>query len=108
SKTHPRRLHGCPTHRRFDPERVVPNARSRHGGRTMNSKSPRRRPMNRRIFLRGVGGATLAAPFLSSLEQRPLMAQDAPPDPKRLVIFYTNNGCLTNRWFPDIGGSDGA
>lgn len=63
--------------------------------------------MNRRIFLRGVGGATLAAPFLSSLEQRPLMAQDAQPDPKRLVIFYTNNGCLTNRWFPDIGGADG-
>ena len=68
-------------------------------------KSPK---LNRRIFLGGVGGATLAAPFLSSLGTRPLMAQDAPADPRRLVIFYTNNGCLTNRWFPDIGSADGA
>jgi hypothetical protein len=22
--------------------------------------------------------------------------------PQRLVIFYTNNGCLTNRWFPSV------
>src|SRR5690606_12486329 len=22
--------------------------------------------------------------------------------PRRLVIFYTNNGCLTNRWFPKV------
>jgi hypothetical protein len=49
-----------------------------------------------------VGGATLAAPFLSSL-QRPAKAQDgAPTDPVRMVIFYTQNGCLTNRWFPSV------
>ncbi len=62
--------------------------------------------MNRRIFLGGIGGATLAAPFLSSLV-RPLKAQTAPTDPRRLVIFYTNNGCLTNRWFPNLGGAEG-
>jgi hypothetical protein len=62
--------------------------------------------VNRRLFLRGVAGAALAAPFLSSLH-RPAKATP-PATPKRLVIFYTNNGCLTNRWFPNIGGPDGA
>jgi len=58
--------------------------------------------VKRRTFLKGVGGATLAAPFLSSLE-RPVKAQDgAPTDPVRMVIFYTQNGCLTNRWFPSV------
>lgn len=54
--------------------------------------------MNRRLFLKGVAGAALAVPFLSSLE-RPARAQAAAA-PRRLVIFYTQNGCLTNRWFP--------
>ncbi|MFO7181644.1 MAG: DUF1552 domain-containing protein [Pseudomonadota bacterium] len=54
--------------------------------------------MNRRLFLKGVAGAALAVPFLSSLE-RPVRAQAASA-PRRLVIFYTQNGCLTNRWFP--------
>ena len=55
--------------------------------------------MNRRIFLRGVGGFTLAAPFLSSLNEA--RGQSAAP-PKRLVIFYTHNGCLTDKWFPKV------
>jgi len=57
--------------------------------------------MNRRRFLRGVGGAALAAPFLSSLEPRRAKAAGA-TGPQRLVIFYTQNGCLTNRWFPAV------
>lgn len=57
--------------------------------------------MNRRLFLRGIGGAALAAPFLSSLAGRTTKAQEA-ATPRRLVIFYTNNGCLTNRWFPTV------
>jgi Protein of unknown function (DUF1552) len=57
--------------------------------------------MNRRIFLRGVGGLTLAAPFLSSLNEAKGQAAAA-TDPKRLVIFYTHNGCLTDRWFPKV------
>ena len=56
--------------------------------------------MKRRLFLKGVGGAALATPFLGSL-QRPAKAQDA-AIPRRLVIFYTNNGCITNRWFPSV------
>lgn len=56
--------------------------------------------VNRRLFLKGVAGATLAAPFLSSLE--PAHAQTATTPPRRLVIFYTQNGCLTNRWFPKV------
>ena len=56
--------------------------------------------MKRRLFLKGVAGATLAAPFLSSL-QHSARAQAATP-PRRLVIFYTQNGCLTDRWFPKV------
>lgn len=55
--------------------------------------------LNRRTFLRGVAGTALMAPFLSSLD-RPARAQAAAP--RRLVIFYTNNGCITNRWFPSV------
>ena len=57
--------------------------------------------MNRRLFLRGVAGATLAAPYLSSLGGGSARAQSAAA-PKRLVIYYTQNGCLTNRWFPTV------
>jgi len=55
--------------------------------------------VKRRIFLRGVAGAALAAPFLSSLDRGKARAADG-GSPKRLVIFYTQNGCIVNRWFP--------
>ena len=55
--------------------------------------------MKRRLFLKGVGGASLAAPFLPSL-MAPRTARAASNGPQRLVIFYTNNGCLTNRRCP--------
>jgi hypothetical protein len=55
--------------------------------------------INRRIFLRGAGGLAIAAPFLSSLNEA--RGQSA-SDPKRLVIYYTHNGCLTDRWFPKV------
>lgn len=57
--------------------------------------------MKRRRFLQGVGGAALAVPFLSSLQPRAARAAAA-AGPQRLVIFYTQNGCLTNRWFPSV------
>lgn len=65
---------------------------------------PRRRgqatPMNRRVFLRGVGGTALAAPFLSSLNEQWAKAEGVPAQtPQRFVVFFTHNGCLTNRWF---------
>ncbi|WP_437530938.1 DUF1552 domain-containing protein [Sorangium sp. So ce726] len=55
--------------------------------------------MNRRIFLRGLGGACVAAPFLGSIFDRSVMAQPATP-PKRLIVMYTHYGCITTRWFP--------
>ncbi len=63
---------------------------------------PRNRPaLNRRFFLKGVAGACLSAPFLSSVNEKLAKAQGmASAVPKRLVIMYTHNGCLTTRWFP--------
>jgi len=59
--------------------------------------------MNRRIFLRGVGGAAVAAPFLSSLYEGKARGQTTTAaSPRRLVVFFTHNGCLTNRWFPKV------
>ncbi|HEU5074906.1 MAG TPA: DUF1552 domain-containing protein, partial [Polyangiaceae bacterium] len=58
-------------------------------------------PLNRRLFLRGLGGAAVAAPFLPSIAERQAKAQDAPAtDPRRLLVMFTHYGCLTNRWFP--------
>jgi hypothetical protein len=61
----------------------------------------KRAPLNRRYFLKGVAGACLAAPFLSSVHEKWAKAQGVPATPpKRMVIMYTHNGCLTTRWFP--------
>jgi hypothetical protein len=58
---------------------------------------------NRRLFLRGLGGAAVAAPFLSSVAEREAKAQSATAvDPKRLIVFFTHYGCLTDRWFPKL------
>ena len=58
---------------------------------------------NRRYFLRGLGGAVVAAPFLSSVAEREAKAQSATAtDPKRLIVFFTHYGCLTDRWFPKL------
>jgi hypothetical protein len=54
--------------------------------------------MNRRIFLRGLGGAVVAAPFLSSLTERGVKAQSAAP--KRLIMMFTHYGCITTKFFP--------
>ena len=57
---------------------------------------------NRRVLLRGLGGAVIAAPFLSSVAERTAKTQGLPPPPapKRLIVLFTHYGCLTNRWFP--------
>ncbi|WP_437522501.1 DUF1552 domain-containing protein [Sorangium sp. So ce726] len=58
--------------------------------------------LTRRLFLRGLGGAVVAAPFLSSIAGR--TAKAGPPGaeaPKRLIVLFTHYGCLTNRWFPE-------
>jgi hypothetical protein len=57
---------------------------------------------NRRIFLRGLGGAVVAAPFLSSVAERAARAQSVPAtgSPRRLIVMFTHYGCITNKWFP--------
>jgi len=54
---------------------------------------------NRRIFLRGLGGALVAAPFLGSLFER--RARAAFTAPKRTILMFTHYGCITNKWFPN-------
>lgn len=60
--------------------------------------NPRAR-MNRRIFLRGLGGAVVAAPFLSSVVERAGKGQTT-PRPKQLIVMFTHNGCITTKFFP--------
>ena len=55
---------------------------------------------NRRILLKGLGGAVVAAPFLSSLWERSAKAQSA-TTPKRTIVMFTHYGCITNKWFPN-------
>jgi hypothetical protein len=57
--------------------------------------------INRRIFLRGLGGAVVAAPFLSSLAERGVKAQTAAA-PKRLIMMFTHYGCITTKFFPKM------
>ena len=60
-----------------------------------------KKTFNRRAVLRGLGGAVVAAPFLSSVAERAAKAQGVPATtPKRLIVFFTHYGCLTDRWFP--------
>jgi len=54
--------------------------------------------LNRRMVLRGLGGAVVAAPFLGSLFAR--SARAAFTAPKRTIVMFTNYGCITNKWFP--------
>jgi hypothetical protein len=61
-----------------------------------------RKSFNRRVLLRGLGGAAVAAPFLSSVAEHAARTQGLPPPaaPKRLIVLFTHYGCLTNRFFP--------
>jgi hypothetical protein len=45
-----------------------------------------------------VGGAVVAAPFLSSLFERSAKADHE--FPKRTILMFTHYGCITNKWFP--------
>ena len=56
--------------------------------------------LNRRILLKGMGGAVVAAPFLSSLLPRAVRAQEAKKTQVRTIVMFTHYGCITNKWFP--------
>ena len=53
----------------------------------------------RRTFLRGLGGAVVAAPFLSSVWERAAKGQ-ATAKPKQLIAMFTHYGCVTTKFFP--------
>src|SRR5262245_17911190 len=55
--------------------------------------------LNRRLFLQGFGGVTIAAPFMGSYFERTAFGQ-ATGTPQRLIVFFTHYGCITNRFFP--------
>src|SRR6185436_10726417 len=60
-----------------------------------------KKTFNRRILLRGLGGAAVAAPFLSSVMEREAKAQGMTSTaPKRLIVYFTYHGVLTDKWFP--------
>jgi hypothetical protein len=53
------------------------------------------------MFLRGLGGAVVAAPFLSSVWERQAKGQAAAASaPKTLIVMFTHYGCVTTKWFP--------
>ena len=60
-----------------------------------------KKTFNRRVLLRGLGGAAVAAPFLHSVAERQAKADGTTATPpKRLIVYFTHYGCLTDRWFP--------
>jgi len=56
--------------------------------------------MNRRILLKGLGGAVVAAPILTSMFEKEARAQAASAISKRVIIMFSYYGCITNNWFP--------
>jgi len=58
---------------------------------------------SRRRFLRGVGGATLALPFLESLAPRDAAAQAAPA--RRLIVLKSFSTQLVQEWYPRFTGN---
>lgn len=60
------------------------------------------RQIGRRTFLRGLG-ATVALPFLASLQPRGARADGSPP--KRLLYYYVPNGFRMDAWTPTGEGA---
>jgi hypothetical protein len=55
-----------------------------------------KRGITRRTLLRGAAGATLALPFLNIMRAR----AGQQPIPKRILLFFTNNGTIKSAWEP--------
>jgi hypothetical protein len=60
---------------------------------------PRRLPLSRRRFLRGLGGISLGLPFLDALAPRAAAAREVDAI-QRFGVFYGCNGVDVTRWFP--------
>ena len=54
--------------------------------------------MNRRVFLRGLGGSGRGRAILSSITERAPKGQTVTA-PRQLIVMFTHYGCDTNRWF---------
>jgi hypothetical protein len=67
--------------------------------RTIPVTKPSTKPVSRRHFLRGLGGATLGLPFLEALAPRTARAQALGPI-QRFGVFFGCNGVDMARWFP--------
>jgi hypothetical protein len=57
------------------------------------------RTLHRRMFLRGLGGAVVAAPYLQSVWERMAKGQTTPKQ-KQLIVMFTHYGCVTTKFFP--------
>lgn len=57
-------------------------------------------PVNRRTFLRGASGASIALPLLEA------MGRGAVPIPKRFVVMFSPNGTVRENWLPKGGQTD--
>lgn len=60
--------------------------------------------MSRRAFLRGGAKIAIALPALAAMGPARVLAQNAAP--KRLIVFYTPNGLVMDRWRPTGSESD--
>jgi hypothetical protein len=60
--------------------------------------------LQRRMFLKGAGGAVLALPFLESLVPRRAAGQTATP-PKRFIALKTFSTQLVKEWYPRFTGN---
>lgn len=58
--------------------------------------------LNRRTFLRGLGGITVGLPLMDSLRAR----ADQGAFPKRFLVVYSPNGVMPSNWFPTPGASE--
>jgi len=70
----------------------------------MKCSSPGRRALERRKFLRSVGAAAFAAPFLPDLLLSTTSALAAPRAPRRLIILCTAMGTIPKWWQPAAPG----
>jgi len=62
------------------------------------------RPLSRRTFLRGAGGAAIALPWLEAM--RPRRAQAATSPVKRFIVMFSADGTIPSAWTPTPGASE--
>ncbi|HUS64766.1 MAG TPA: DUF1552 domain-containing protein [Kofleriaceae bacterium] len=60
--------------------------------------------MNRRSFLRGVGGAALGLPLLHAMGPRRGRAAGAGGFPRRFIAFFSSQGVIRSQWAPSGTG----